>query len=727
MLDFSYSHLLIPALAVCVIVIVGWFVGQLIQNRDLRGKADYAMFKTPDRVAMDQVLETMRYEENSLRKEIDDLKAELEKYESEKKMLMDVRRDLTAAEAELIAKRDKLEQADRAEAQLNYASLEYERIQRAQTELQSTVARLTEERQQAEEQLKTIAKDLEEQQSQKNQLIAEIGQLTAQSVAARTEKDVYDKAVTSLKEAEESARQSAEEAVRLKGAAQAELKTLQTAVEKLQAERDQLAKVVQSLSEAEAKLKTIREECSAKDKEFKNSLRKLEFLNEQIRDKQKIQTTVDELRKEESSIREEIRIQTNKKADLNVELTKLSAAVASQNEILRKQGGEEGGDADPAAELKAPPELVSSLRPETVRALTAQEAESNRILDFCTALERAGLLFHKRTIKSFHTALKCQYINPLTVLAGVSGTGKTLLPIQYAKFMGMSHLTISVQPRWDSPQDLFGFYNYLEHRYRATELSRLLWAYQNDERLSNVMSLVLFDEMNLARTEYYFSDFLSKLELRRLGSSDANISLDIAQRTVKLPIPRSMLMVGTMNEDESTQTLSDKVLDRANVLRFGKPEKLIGMRGDRRQEISFPGTTVTKEVWLRWNDSRKLSSNQVGQVLKWIEKLNGAMAKVGRPFGYRVQEAMLEYVRLYPDADLSNVWKLAFADQIEQKILPKLRGLDVTEDYQNCIIDIENVIQDTGDQELLDALNRADRSAQDQGLFVWNGVSRKGD
>jgi hypothetical protein len=109
----------------------------------------------------------------------------------------------------------------------------------------------------------------------------------------------------------------------------------------------------------------------------------------------------------------------------------------------------------------------------------------------------------------------------LTILSGVSGTGKSLLPRRYAEAMGMHFLPIAVEPRWDSPQDLLGFYNYIEKRYRATELARALIQmdpYDTSElskgRTDDHMLLVLLDEMNLARVEYYFSEFLVRLEAR---------------------------------------------------------------------------------------------------------------------------------------------------------------------------------------------------------------------
>ena len=94
----------------------------------------------------------------------------------------------------------------------------------------------------------------------------------------------------------------------------------------------------------------------------------------------------------------------------------------------------------------------------------AQEAEEekNALLRVEKLLEDSGLEFSRRTINAFHTSLKTAVISPLTVLAGISGTGKSQLPRRYADAMGIHFLKLPVQPRWDSPQDLFGFYNYIE-------------------------------------------------------------------------------------------------------------------------------------------------------------------------------------------------------------------------------------------------------------------------
>jgi tRNA A37 threonylcarbamoyladenosine biosynthesis protein TsaE len=168
-------------------------------------------------------------------------------------------------------------------------------------------------------------------------------------------------------------------------------------------------------------------------------------------------------------------------------------------------------------------------------------------------LKAYNLKYSTRTVLAFHTALKINDHSQLTVLAGVSGTGKSLLPRRYAEAMGIHFLQIAVEPRWDSPQDLLGFYNYIEKNYRATDLARLLVhmdpyesaAPSNMDRRDHI-SLVLLDEMNLARVEYYFSEFLSRLEARprydeagdERKRADAMIPIDI--RGLKASHPRGL-------------------------------------------------------------------------------------------------------------------------------------------------------------------------------------------
>ena len=362
--------------------------------------------------------------------------------------------------------------------------------------------------------------------------------------------------------------------------------------------------------------------------------------------------------------------------------------------------------------------------------------EQEVLADFATSLMDAGLVFHERTIKAFHTSLKIADISPLVVLAGISGTGKSLLPGLYCKFMGLHFLPISVQPRWDGPQDLFGFYNYMENRYKATELTRTLWQmdrYNNPvdaddpQQLQNGLVLVMLDEMNLARVEYYFSELLSKLELRRNVDPTIPEQRRIAEIEIesgamqadesnhRLFVGSNVLFVGTMNEDETTQALSDKVVDRANMLRFGKPTEAASEILDL--EKFGGGAYMQHSDWLAWQHNT-LPAGTRNDVRSALQRVNNALVRVGRPFGYRVQQAIELYVANYPGQD---TFAAAFADQLEQKIIPKLIGLDPAMDEAHATYsELEAVIQELQDAELLLAF----QAAREKPFFHWTGVDR---
>ena len=303
--------------------------------------------------------------------------------------------------------------------------------------------------------------------------------------------------------------------------------------------------------------------------------------------------------------------------------------------------------------------------------------------------------------------------------------------------MGMHFHLAAVQPRWDSPQDLFGFYNYLEKKYKATELSRALIQFEmynrdswdeilhtdNDDDSeefefgaddrSDRMLLVLLDEMNLARVEYYFSEFLSKLETRRTvdvnddqNRARAEIELDMGsliggKKALRLYPGPNVLFVGTMNEDESTQSLSDKVVDRASVQRFWRPSHTAGDIENGGEIESF-GWGLQLSKWNSWKRPFNDLGNFEQEVSEWISRLNDSLEQMGRPFAYRVDQAMRAYIANYPRGGNIEWHKLAMADQIEQRIFSKIRGVE-TEFNSTPLLEIGRVIDELGDDKLKDA------------------------
>jgi hypothetical protein len=371
------------------------------------------------------------------------------------------------------------------------------------------------------------------------------------------------------------------------------------------------------------------------------------------------------------------------------------------------------------------------------------QEEAAAIEEVRRSLSRHGLKYNARTIDAFHTSLKINDNAQLTVLAGVSGTGKSLLPRRYAEAMGIDFLPIAVEPRWDSPQDLLGFYNYVEKRYRGTELARALVHMdpQNTSGLSerpygNRMLLVLLDEMNLARVEYYFSEFLSRLEIRPRWTADIN---GAARRQASMPLDtrgkngstvylfpsHNVLFVGTMNDDESTQALSDKVLDRGNVMQFPAPNTFERppTRPPEGQEAAGHRDYGSWRNWIRPAVVEDLVASQ--KIQQVINDLAAIMQRCGRPFGHRLNEAMMAYVANYPRGNGGKLrFEEALADQIELRILPKLRGVVIDDGHSRDALEdavslIRNDLHDSGFADQLHGMLEGGMSQ-----FNWRGMDR---
>ena len=351
-------------------------------------------------------------------------------------------------------------------------------------------------------------------------------------------------------------------------------------------------------------------------------------------------------------------------------------------------------------------------------------SEAQFLKNFIQDIKVQGFYFPDRVIRAFHTSLKVQGISALVVLSGISGTGKSELPQLYAKYIGAQFLLLAVQPRWDSPQDLLGFYNYMENKFKPTPLIQAIYQYNRSADLQDKMVLVLLDEMNLSRVEYYFSEFLSKLESRRHHQADLEIDLGNLSGTIKpenFQIPEQFLFVGSMNEDETTQTLSDKVLDRANVINFGQPPKLALASPQKSRQSSLSGY-LTYQQFQNWIKDPDPTSPVVKNIENLLNKTNHIMGEMGHPFAHRVYQSIVHYVVNYPGVtDIqSEAFKWAVADQFGQKLFPKLRGLVIEDELiQNNLEQLGRIVTAIDDPNLSTAFKRASQGYQ----FQWKGLA----
>ena len=233
-------------------------------------------------------------------------------------------------------------------------------------------------------------------------------------------------------------------------------------------------------------------------------------------------------------------------------------------------GGENGGDANiPDLEGKRFFRLTAVdekyeyyVPPEYDRSMSLEQL-CDDIRNF--ACFNSRLFYEIKTIRLMIAGLAS---TKLILLQGISGTGKTSLPYIMGKYFLNDATIASVQPSWRDRTELFGYFNEFTKKFNETEVLRRIYeASYNDD-----INIIILDEMNIARVEYYFAEMLSILEMP--NASEWRIELVPSTwpgdpkhlGDGKLQIPQNVWYIGTANNDDSTFAVSDKVYDRALVI-----------------------------------------------------------------------------------------------------------------------------------------------------------------
>lgn len=434
---------------------------------------------------------------------------------------------------------------------------------------------------------------------------------------------------------------------------------------------------------------------------------------------------------------------TNKVEGLEAEIDALNGSIENYKKIIDRLSASEARLSDREARIA---EINKGYLPVLYGAgLPMEYSETEWLQSIYTQCNNYGITFPRRILYAFHTALKISDWSSITVLAGVSGTGKSELPKLYAAFGGMNFINVPVQPSWDSQESMLGFFNSIDNRFEPEPLLRFLVQCTEDPEYSKYMSIVLLDEMNLAHVEHYFADFLSKLETRR-GTSKNNVptievKLGAGVEPYQLKLERSLLWTGTMNQDETTKSLSDKVLDRGLVINFPRPRTLSSRKTmailDKLVEASNR-PMLTKKTWGSWIvRDIKLEGDQLKELehyKKIVEEINNALEYVGRALGHRVWQSIEHYIVNYPTVSeeiaksvngevseaLRENMKIAFEDQIVQKIMPKLRGVETRGKSKESLDKIESLLEDNGFERLKDDFDIA--CEQGYGQFIWSSA-----
>jgi hypothetical protein len=264
--------------------------------------------------------------------------------------------------------------------------------------------------------------------------------------------------------------------------------------------------------------------------------------------------------------------------------------------------------------------------------------------------------FPRPQAQRLHLGLWSHPRRHFAILAGLSGSGKTLLAKRYAIALAGQYcdnpeknlFIQAVQPGWYDPAPLFGYINPLQpdNYVRPPLLDFLLRAAgQPDQPFT-----VILDEMNLSHPEQYFAPVLSAMETGdRLRLHNEGNAFDGVPATIAYPA--NVVFIGTVNMDETTHGISDKVLDRAFTLEFWD---------------------VDLNQYPKWQNFG-LDNGHLLTVRGCLELLLAALAPERLHFGWRTVEDVLGYLGMAgksPDFDLNT----ALDDVIYAKVLPKLRG-----------------------------------------------------
>lgn len=274
-----------------------------------------------------------------------------------------------------------------------------------------------------------------------------------------------------------------------------------------------------------------------------------------------------------------------------------------------------------------------------------------------------GLYYDIEDIRRFIAGLA---VSHTMILQGMSGTGKTSLAYVFGKFLDNPSTVIPVQPMWKERTDLLGYYNEFTKQFNETPLLAKMY----EAGYSKDMYVVVLDEMNIARVEYYFAEFLSMLEIpdtdkRYLGVVSSQWDSDPKKlKDGGIAVPENMWFIGTANNDDSTFAISDKVYDRAMIMNLdNKAEPFIAAK-EKPVHLSYKrfnamAAAARKEYRITKRNERRLK--QLDEYL--IEHFHIT-------FGNRIMKQIHDYIPVYVACGGDEL--AALDDILSKKVLRKV-------------------------------------------------------
>lgn len=291
------------------------------------------------------------------------------------------------------------------------------------------------------------------------------------------------------------------------------------------------------------------------------------------------------------------------------------------------------------------------------------------------------LYYSEETIRVFIASMAAsEPASRLLILQGLSGTGKSSLPELFKNALDIRWNSISVQPSWRDNRELLGYDNDFTNRFKETEFTKALYRASSKKYQDDIVLIVL-DEMNLARIEYYFADFLSELEHRNSDWKIPLISsysepnennkpqwLNYDNETANIVVTKNIWFVGTANNDDSTSLITDKVYDRAQILDMDEREDPFEGKNVQAKTISF------SKLQAMFSNAKKTKAFQMTEedwtTLNYIDET--VLQEMDITFGNRMKTQLDDFVPVYTACGGTKEGAIDYF--LAHKILRKLDG-----------------------------------------------------
>lgn len=285
------------------------------------------------------------------------------------------------------------------------------------------------------------------------------------------------------------------------------------------------------------------------------------------------------------------------------------------------------------------------------------------------AASQMGLYYTPEIVRRFVAGMAA---SKLLILEGISGTGKTSLPYSFSRYMDNPATIVSVQPSYRDRSEVLGYFNEFSKKFNETEFLRALYEanYRKDP------TLIVLDEMNLARIEYYFAEMLSVLEM---PSKDEWV-LDLVptawegdpvkMEDGKIHVADSTWFIGTANNDDSTFTITDKVYDRAMPIELNE-------RAEAFECEPHPHCDITAEHLEYLFQKAKVEHPISDELMKKMQKLdNYLITRFKLSFGNRIMKQLYDFIPVYVACGGTELGGMDYI--IARKVLKKFESMNVS-------------------------------------------------